>query len=330
MTEAEAPAPRQPLDERLAAMLAKLARYPDPSTLSVEEVRKSYKWRQPEGLRIDAIASTKEVVMPGEPDIPLRVYTPLGTGPFPVLLFIHGSGFVACDLDTHDAMCRNLCAEARCLVVAVDYRLAPEHKFPAAIDDCLAAARWVSREAGGWNGDAGRMAIFGDSAGGNLATVTALRIRDEGGPRLCAQVLAYPVIAHYSRSQNNSSYIENAKGYGLSPETMRWFWDHYLADQAQAETPLASPMLADTLAGLPPAYIVTAGYDVLRDEGRAYADQLKAAGVPVTWVEEKALHHGFLFMPGVIGGASEALDQACAWLRQEFESTNNATGIQAR
>ena len=194
------------------------------------------------------------------------------------MVFFHGSGFVLCSLDTHDGMCRNLCAGTGCVVVSVDYRLAPEAKFPAAPDDCLAATRWAVANAAALGADPGRVFVAGDSAGGNLAAVTALRIRDEGGPRLLGQLLIYPVTDYYE--PGTPSMIENAEGYGLTRAGMIWFWNHYLAAPSDGANPHASPFRAADLSGLPPALVVTAEYDPLRDEGEYYADRLRQAGVP--------------------------------------------------
>ena len=224
-------------------------------------------------------------------EIPLRRYTPQGPGPFPVLVFFHGGGFVIGDLDDYDGTCRELCAGAGCIVVSVAYRLAPEHRFPAATDDCLAATRWVGRHAASFGGDPARIALAGDSAGGNLATVTALRIRDEGGPALCAQLLVYPVTDHVARE--TASMRDNAEGYLLTRATMRWFVDHYLGPEGDPHHPHAFPLQAASLAGLPPALVVTAEYDPLRDEGEAYAAALEAAGMTTTLRRYDGAIHGF-------------------------------------
>ena len=232
------------------------------------------------------------------------------------MVFFHGSGFVVCSLDTHDGMCRNLCAGANCVVVSVDYRLAPEHKFPAATDDCLAATAWVARNASALGGDAGRIIVAGDSAGGNLAAVTALRARDEGGPALIGQMLIYPVTDYYQ--PGTPSMTENAEGFGLTREGMIWFWNHYVRSAGDGVHPHASPLRAPTLAGLPQALVVTAQYDPLRDEGEDYAEALDKVGVPVEMKRWAGMNHGFFFFPGIVDKATEAIDEACDWARRVF------------
>jgi acetyl esterase len=197
--------------------------------------------------------------------------------------------------------------------VSVDYRLAPEAKFPAGPDDCLAATRWAAANASALGADPGQIIVAGDSAGGNLAAVTALRIRDEGGPRLLGQLLIYPVTDYIE--PGTPSMQENAEGYGLTRAGMAWFWNHYLADPADGLHPHASPFRANDLAGLPPALVVTAEYDPLRDEGEYYADRLRQAGVPTQMKRWDGMNHGFFFWPGVVDRAGEAMDEACAWVR---------------
>ena len=248
--------------------------------------------------------------------IPIRVYAPDGQGPHALLVFFHGSGFVLLDLDSHDDICRRLCAGASCIVVSVDYRLAPEHKFPAGPDDCLAATRWVAAHAGELGGDASRIALAGDSAGGCLAAVTALRTRDEGGPPLRGQLLFYPVTDYPSTP--GGSYAAFGTGFGLTHSGMQWFWDHYLPDRAMADHDHASPLRARTLTGLPSACVLTAEYDVLRDEGEAFAKRLRDDGIPTLSRRCAGMNHGFLKYAGVIKEADAAMEQACAWLKTVF------------
>ena len=271
-----------------------------------------------------AVASVHDTCMPGPGGaLSLRIYRPQGQGPHPVVVFFHGSGFVVLDLDTHDDICRRLCAGASCVVVSVDYRLAPEHKFPAAPDDCLAATRWVAAHAAEFGGDASRLAVAGDSAGGCLAAVTALRARDEGGPRLQAQLLWYPVTDYPSLPSN--SYQAYGAGYGLTHAGMQWFWDQYLADPSAASHCHASPLRMDTAEGLPSAYVAVAEYDVLRDEGEAFADRLGDAGVETVTRCWAGLNHGFLKYTGALAEADAAMADACAWLKAELQRAAHGT-----
>ena len=303
-----------PVDPAVQKILDKMALLPETHSLSVENARASFLWKLPASLRIDPIGSSRDIVIPGESDLKARVYTPRGVGPFPLLVFYHGSGFVVCNLDTHDAICRNLCSGAGCVVLSVDYRLAPEHKFPAATDDCLRACRWAATQAADLHIDPNRISVGGDSAGGNLAAVTAMRIRDEGGPRLWGQVLIYPVLDYHT--PGTASYSENAIGYGLTRKTMEWYWAHYLNTPEEAANPLAAPLKAKSFASLPPALIVTAEYDPLCDEGEIYAERLRVAGVPTEMTRYHGMHHGFIFFPGIIAGADRAIAQVCEWLKQ--------------
>jgi acetyl esterase len=249
-------------------------------------------------------------------EIPIRVYTPAGDGPFPVVVFFHGGGWVAGNLETHDPYCRALATEARVVVVSVDYRLAPEHKFPAGLEDSLAATEWVLAHAGELGGDASRVMVAGDSAGATLATVVTLLLRDRGVAGLAGQILLYPTAGYYDPP--TASYLENAEGYGLTRKGMIWFWDHYLNDKAEARDFRVAPLLAPSLAGLPRAFVVTAEYDVLRDEGQAYAKRLAEAGVPVTHVFVEGMNHGFAasanefpFLPQ----AKDVLRRVAEWVK---------------
>ena len=306
-----------PVDPQIQALLDLRAALPPMHTLPVAEARLQMAARDIPGLRKPAIGTVVDRDMQGPGgSMALRVYTPIGEGPFPLMVFFHGSGFVLCSLDTHDGMCRNLCAGARCVVVSVDYRLAPEHKFPAAPDDCLAAARWAAANASALNADPARIMVAGDSAGGNLAAVTALRIRDEGGPALVGQMLIYPVTDYYQ--PGTLSMTENAEGFGLTRAGMIWFWDHYVRSPADGVHPHAAPLRAATLAGLPPALVVTAEYDPLRDEGEYYAEALRNVGVAVEMKRWPGVNHGFFFFPGIVDTATRATDEACAWARRIF------------
>jgi acetyl esterase len=255
--------------------------------------------------------------------LPVRVYTPEGRGPFPLVVFFHGGGWVLGDLDTHDPFCRALCAGAGCVVVSVAYRLAPEHPFPAASDDALAATRWVAAHAAEIGGDPVRIAVAGDSAGGNLAAATTLRIRDEGGPALRGQLLIYPGLRY--PSPPTPSYVENAVGYGMTREAATWFWEQYLGDRTHATNPLAAPLIAPDLSGLPPALVVSAQYDVLRDEGELYARRLRAAGVPARLSRYDGVHHRFAELIGILDKAEQALDEMCAWLREVLTGSGTST-----
>lgn len=254
------------VDPQIQALLDATAAQPPVHALSVGEARVMAKAHPLSGARADQVASAVDRNMPGPAGpLRLRAYAPLGTGPFPLLVFFHGGGGVVCDLDTHDALCRNLSAAAGCVVASVDYRLAPEHRFPAAPDDCLAAIRWGAEHAAELGADPARVAVAGDSAGGNLAAVTALRVRDEGGPRLAGQLLIYPATDLVLPAM--PTFVENGEGYGLTARDVAWFRDKYLNDPAEAMHPHISPLRAPDLRSLPPALVITAEYDPLRDEG---------------------------------------------------------------
>jgi acetyl esterase len=261
----------------------------------------------------DQVAGVEDRTIPGPAgEIPVRIYTPEGSGPFPVLVFFHGGGFVIGDLDTHDGACRELCNGATAVVVAVDYRLAPEHPYPAAPEDCFAALQWVHANAASINGDPDRLAVAGDSAGGNLAAVISLMARDNGGPALRAQILVYPAT---DLTMSHPSIDENGEGYLLTKESMEWFMGHYRPDVADQK---ASPMAAADLSGLPPALVITGEFDPLRDEGEAYAERLRAAGVPVVQTRYDGMIHGFFGLRAIFDASTKAMDEATRTLRDAF------------
>lgn len=248
-------------------------------------------------------------------DIPLRLYKPLGCGaaPLPVLVYYHGGGWVIGDLETHDTLCRQLANGSGCAVVAVDYRLSPEHVFPAAVDDCIAATAWVSRQAASLGLDASRLAVGGDSAGGCLAAVVALHARDQGGPAIAWQLLIYPAT---DGRRIAPSHVSNGQGFLLTRDTIAYFHDHYITDPAQDLDWRASPLLAQSLEGLPPTLVLTAGHDPLRDEGLQYAQRLSESGVRCSYVCFERQIHGFILMGKVLEEANAAVSLCAAELRR--------------
>ncbi|MGN9914520.1 alpha/beta hydrolase [Phytohabitans sp. LJ34] len=255
--------------------------------------------------------------IPGpDSDLDARLYRPAGApdGPLPLLAYFFGGGWVLGSLETSDGICRRLCADAGCLVVSVAYRLAPEHPFPAAPRDCHAAVTWLAAHAAELGGDPARLAVAGDSAGGNLAAAVTLQARD-AGPALAAQVLVYPNVAY---GADTPSMRDNTDPFFFNRTSVDWYWGHYLADPADAGDPLASPLRADSLSGLPPALVVTAEYDPLRDEGEQYAERLRAAGVPVELARYDGMTHGFFTMTGTLAAAREATARVAEYLRKAF------------
>jgi acetyl esterase len=247
--------------------------------------------------------------------VPVRVYTPAGTGPFPALVYFHGGGWVLGGIESHDDLCRVLTNRAGCVTVSVDYRLAPESKFPAAAEDAFAATRWVAENAVAIGADPARIAVGGDSAGGNLSAVVAQMTRDRGGPQLAHQVLLYPAV---DAAMDTASYRTNADGYLLTRADMIWFWKHYLSSEAERSNPYASPLRAKNMAGLAPALILTAEYDPLRDEGEAYGVRLRQAGVPVTCTRYDGAIHGFVSLSNVADIGKKGVEQVSAALRAAF------------
>jgi acetyl esterase len=261
----------------------------------------------------DPIGLVLDQTLPGP--IPVRVYQPRAAAPeLPVLVYFHGGGWVYGSIETHDGVCRALCARTPCVVVSVDYRLAPEHRFPAAVEDAWAATAWVAEHARSFGGDPARIAVGGDSAGGHLAAVVARRARDRG-LALRHQLMIYPVT---DCRFDTPSYAECAEGYGLTQAAMRWFWNHFLGPDGDPGDPEVSPLRAPDLAGVAPATVLTAEYDPLRDEGEAYAARLREAGVPVTLTRYEGLIHGFIRMAALVDRTQQGLDECATALRAAF------------
>jgi len=306
------------LDVNIKALLDQMAQLAMPKLHEIgpQAARAAMKSSMFRSSKETPVGRVKDLAMPGATGtIALRVYTPLDSHDpvLPGLVFFHGGGFVIGDLDSHDDLCRWLCNQSGCRVVSVDYRLAPEHPFPSAVEDCFAATKWVAAHAGNFGIDPSRLAVGGDSAGGNLAAVVCQIAKTEG-PRISFQLLIYPVTQ--LGGAETPSMRENAKGYFLERESMDWFTRLYCPDAAHRPDPRLSPLLAKDLSGLPPAYVITAGFDPLRDEGKAYADKLDAAGVPVTYVNYPGMIHGFFSMRSMVPKAREAVAAAAAAVRQ--------------
>ncbi|MBB1092568.1 alpha/beta hydrolase [Rhodopseudomonas palustris] len=263
------------------------------------------------------LASVQSIVIPGPAgDIPARVYTPKtlrqDDGLSPALVFFHGGGWVIGNLDTHDVVCRAIADEGQLIVVSVDYRLAPEHKFPAAVEDAIAATQWIADNARKLGIDAEQLSVGGDSAGGNLSAVVTIHARDHGGPMLAGQVLIYPATDF---AMNHPSHHEPETSVLLTHSVIRWFRDHYLTGAHDEKDWRASPARVETLAGLPPAFVMTAGADPLRDEGDEYARRLADAGVPVTHRTYPGQFHGFFTMGKVLQQANVAVAEIGGWLK---------------
>ncbi len=315
------PATRRVIDELTASS-------PRPGAVGVDAVllRSSRRERRMVGADV---ALVRDLAVPSTAGaVPVRLYHPAPDGPATgCAVFLHGGGYVVGDLDTHDHVARLLAAESGAAVVAVDYRLAPEHRFPAAVEDAFAATRWVADHAADLGVDPARLAVVGDSAGGGLAAVVALLARD-GGPQLAAQVLIYPVtdLSGYPVSEDTPypSRIDNGEGYFLTSEGMRWFAGQYLADPADAEDFRASPIRAADLSGAPPALVVSADFDPLRDEAEAYARALAAAGVPATTVRINGGFHGMFGLGSLLPPGRQAELLVVATLRDTIGATRRA------
>jgi acetyl esterase len=302
--------------------LVKQSGAPEFWQLTPEQAREQYQ------LRVAKLATREPVFrafdrrIPGAgTDLTVRVYQPREAKPgerLPVLLWFHGGGFVIGNLDTHDHACRALANQADCLVVAVDYRLAPEFRFPAAVDDCMAALRWVALNATQIGGDPRRIALGGDSAGGNLATVCAILARNEGHPGVAFQLLIYPCTAP---EPETASHRKFAEGYLLTRNNITWFYKQYVRSAKEFYDFRFAPLVAEDLSRLPPALVLVAGYDPLRDEGVEYAKRLIESGNRVTLANYEGMVHGFMLMGGAVDAAQHALTQSAAALKQAFSET---------
>ena len=303
------------LDPQIAALIETLdAGFPPVYTMTGAQARATIRSRFVPAAEPERVAEVRDETIPGPGgDIPVRIYRPDGDG-LPLLVYAHGGGFVFCDLDSHDELCRNIANRVPAVVVSVGYRLAPEHRWPAAADDFYAATQWVACNASSLGGDPGLIIVGGDSAGGNLAAVTALMARDEGGPALAAQLLLYPVLAADFYTE---SYRLFGRGYYNPKPAMEWYWDQYVPSVTDRAHPYATPLNAD-LRGLPAAVLVIAGHDPLRDEALAYASALEAAEVPVVRAQFGGAIHGFMSMP-ILDIAQEARRCACLQLSEFLE-----------
>ncbi|GAT09333.1 alpha/beta hydrolase [Mycolicibacterium novocastrense] len=292
------------LDPQIAELIEALdSGFPPVHTMTGAQARATIRSRFVPPAQPEAIGSVEDVTIPG--GVPVRIYRPASDVALPIVVYAHGGGFVFCDLDSHDGLCRNLANLLTAVVISVDYRLAPEHAWPAAAEDVYAATCWAAEHTTELGGDPGRLGVAGDSAGGNLAAVTTLMARDRGGPALSAQLLIYPMIAADFETE---SYRLYGKGFYNPRPALQWYWDQYVPSPVDRTHPYASPLQA-RLDGLPPAVVVIAGHDPLRDEGVAYADALESAGVSVARCTFDGGIHGFMTMP-MLDIAHEARRQA--------------------
>ena len=312
-----------PVDSQIQQVIDALAasEFGPVHELTPQEARAQYdRMIAARGIAPAPVGAVEDRTIPGPGgDLPVRIYRPGIRGEnLPAFVYFHGGGHVIGSLDTHDATARNLCNGAGCVVVSVDYRLAPEHKFPAAAEDAYAAVRWCAAHGADIGVDSRRIAVGGDSAGGNLAAVAALMARDAGGPEIRLQVLIYPVADYRC---DTGSYRTYAEGYGmLEARSMQWFRDHYLRGEADRLDWRAAPLRADDLSGVAPALVLTAQCDVLHDEGEAYAQRLRAAGVEVEYRDCEGMIHGFFTMAPAIDGAVRAQALVCEAMKATFVS----------
>lgn len=316
-----------PLDPQaqLVINLVKQSGLPELWQLTPDQAREQYLMRVNKLAPKEQIFRSSDRVLPGPgSELPIRIYQPREGKPgeqLPVLVWFHGGGFVIGDLDTHDSACRMLANQADCLVVAVDYRLAPEFKFPAAVEDSMAALRWVALHARELGGDPGRIAVGGDSAGGNLAAVCALLARNEGHPRLAFQLLIYPCTAPEPETPSHRKFAE---GYILTRNAITWFYKQYVRSAKDFQDFRFAPLVADDLANLPPALVLVAGFDPLRDEGVDYAKRMIEAGNRVTLANYEGMVHGFYLMGAAVDAAKRAIAQSAQALREAFAGAAKA------
>lgn len=305
------------LDSKVKEYLETISGGAPLNTLEPEEARFIAKmdFKQTSGTpeQVKVVKDQKIPVKNGEIDI--RIFTPFGDGPFPVLVYYHGGGWVLGDIDDFSALMQSLAAATNAIVVGVNYRLAPEYKFPTAVEDSYAAFLWVAKNIEKYNGNPAKIAVIGDSAGGNLAAVTSILARDNGGPRITYQVLIYPAT---DLRLNSNSLNELSEGYFLSKEDMIWFRDQYLSKSEDQFNPLGSPLLKEDLTELPQALIITAEYDPLKDEGEAYGEKLKAASVKVDLVCFEGMIHTFVAKAKLFEQAKEAIDLIANTLKSAF------------
>jgi acetyl esterase/lipase len=297
------------LDPQARALIDQLAAFGAPPLYesTLEEARAAYGMLAAAGGQPEQRARVTDRALAGPGgDVPVRVYRPEGTTPLPMIMFFHGGGFVVGSIETHDAPCHRLATRVPAVVVSVGYRLAPEHPFPAAVEDCVAATEWVSAHAEELGGDAGRLAVAGDSAGGNLSAVVARRARDAGGPGIAFQLLIYPTT---DLTRSSASHRENGEGYLLTNELMDWFTRCYMGECGELRHSDASPLFVEDLSSLPPALVVTAELDPLRDEGEAYADRLRQAGVDARVSRYDGMIHGFYGLDAIFDASKKATDE---------------------
>jgi acetyl esterase len=309
--------PLAPEYEAMFAQLAEAAKeQPAPALweMSPTEGREMYRAMRPVNPELPIHGYIDRTIPGTLGEIPVRIYTPEGAGPFGVLVYFHGGGWVIGDLDTSDAVCREITTLSGVVVMSVDYRMAPEHPYPAAVIDSFDATAWASEHMQALNGN-GKLAVAGESAGGNLSAVVCLKARDENGPKIDFQCLMYPVT---DCDMTRQSYIDNGEGYLLEKQSMEWFWNTYCPDQAKRREPHASPLLAENLQGLPPALVMTAEFDPLRDEGEAYAEALNAAGTEATVVRYDGLVHDFLATAAIFECSRTGLLATVSALKQHL------------